>query len=127
MSVLWSIFFVVTLVVVYFAFVRPELAKFKALAGLSATIGGYEASLEQKVAHALAGAKTVLLGALGVLTSSLSLLPPDVLPGLHDISWSAFVSEAAALKITSVIMLVMIVTHVIGLRRAAEVVPHKEG
>jgi hypothetical protein len=127
MSIFWSIFFVLTLVVVYFAFVRPELAKFKALAGVSTMVGTFETSLKQKVLRALTGLKTVLLGAFGVVTSSLSLLPADVLPGLHDISWGAFVSETTALKITSMIMIVMIVTHAVGLRRAVEAAPRKEG
>ena len=126
MSVFWSLFFVLTLVVVYFAFVRQEIEKFKLVSGVYATIDGYEASLKQRLQAAFAGAKTAVLGAIGVVTSALSFLPPDTLPGLHDVSWSAFVSEGTALKISSFLMIAMIVTHAVGLRRAAEVEPKKD-
>ena len=123
MSIFWSVFFVAALAVIYVAFVRPEIARFKAISGLPARIESDEASLKGRIVRSFVGIKTVVLGAVGVLTSSLGLLPPDILPGLHDVTWSAFVSEGTALKITSVLMITMIVTHAVGLRRAAEIVP----
>jgi hypothetical protein len=120
MSVFWSLFFLAALAVTYLAFVRPELARFKALAAVSTRVGAVEATIRDRIARALTGAKTVILGALGVVTSAISFLPPDILPGLHDVTWSAFVSEGTALKITSGLMIAMIVTHAVGLRRAVE-------
>lgn len=107
---------------VFFLVVRPNLKKFRATAGINAKIAAAETSLWQRICLRLLGMKTLLTAIAGLIVTVL----PNLLADLHEIDFGAFVGQDIALKISGGIMLLMTVTHVLGMVTAAKIEPVKE-
>lgn len=107
---------------VFFSIVLPKLKQFRATAGINAKIAAAETSLWQRICLRLLGMKTLLAAIAGMIVTVL----PTLLEDLHEIEFSAFVSQDIALKISGGIMLLMTITHILGMVTAANIEPVKK-
>ncbi len=108
---------------VYFGVIRPKLKEFRTAADILAKIDSAGLTQWQKLKLWSLGQKTWFSGAAGVLVTVL----PDALDRLHLVDFSAFFTQEIALKISGIIMLLMTVTHILGMVTAAKIDPKKEG
>ncbi|ACK51974.1 hypothetical protein Msil_3064 [Methylocella silvestris BL2] len=118
---LWFALLTAASLAVYFLFIRPKLKEFRVIAGILDKIDEAGLSGWQKFKLRLLGQKTWLSGAIGVFVTVL----PGALDNLHLVDFSAFFAEEVALKISGAIMLLMTVTHIFGIVRAAQIEPKK--
>ncbi len=117
----WFALFTAASLAVYLVVIRPKLKEFRLVAGILDKIDEAGLSRWQKFKLRLLGQKTWLSGAVGVFVTVL----PGALENLHLVDFSAFFAEGVALKISGAIMLLMTVTHIFGIVKAAQIEPNK--
>ncbi len=115
----WFALFSGATIAVYLAVIRPQLAQFRATAGILAAIDAAGLARWQAIRLRLLGLKTWFFGCLGILVTVL----PAALESLHLVDWTTFFTPEVALKISGVIMLLMTVTHILGMVTAAKIEP----
>ncbi len=118
----WFVLATVASFGVFFGIVWPQLQKFRAVADIVGKIEADGATRWQKIRLWLLGLKTPLSGLIGILITTL----PDALVNLHLVDFSAFFTPDLALKISGAIMLLMTVTHILGMVGAVKIVPKKD-
>ncbi|PNG25517.1 hypothetical protein [Methylocella silvestris] len=118
---IWFALFSTASLAVYFLLIRPKLKEFRLIAGILGKIDEAGLSGWEKFKLRLLGQKTWLSGAVGVFVTVL----PGALENLHLVDFSAFFAEGVALKISGAIMLLMTVTHIFGIVKAAQIEPKR--
>lgn len=106
---------------VYGFVVSPKLRELRRLAGIFEKLDCAALTGLQKVKLRLFGLKTWLIGVLGVIVAAL----PTALETLRLVDYNAFFSADVALKISGAIMLLMTITHIVGVVQAAAIEPRR--
>jgi hypothetical protein len=102
---LWLIGYIVVALGLWVWVVRPQLKKYKAIAGVLDEIDTASLTLLGKVKIALIGAWHYIVGVIGGFFEIL----PNMLPGLKDFNWGAFFNAETAAKITGVICIALMI------------------
>lgn len=115
----WPVFEIGTILLVWFALIRPALKSYQATAGLLTELDNATRPMWSKVLLFFKGMWTAVLTGI---TGFFAILP-DMLDRLTGVKWEAFFDPATVTKILAGISLAATVIHVWEQKQAAAIVP----
>lgn len=115
----WFVMLTAVSCIVYIFVIRPKVREFRSIADIRDRLESAELRPFVKFKLRLLGLKTWSVAAAGVFVTAL----PGMLETLRLVDFSAFFTPEIALKISGAIMILMSVTHVLGLVAAAKIEP----
>ena len=115
-----AVFVVLALIAIYIFIVRPKLKKFRAITGIIAAADAVGVTWVRRFWVRLSGLKTVILASAAAIMPQL----PQIIDELRGFTgWNIFLGDATAAKTTAALAALTMITHVVGLVQAAEIVP----
>lgn len=127
---IWLFILIVLSLGLYLLVFVPKWLAYRSIADIPAKIKAADGNVWQRMSLQFSGLKTAIFGLIGTFVTLLPQLTDaihTVLVEFHEVDFTPFVSAQTALRISGVIMLAMVATHVFGLVFAAKIEPKKEG